>query len=298
MANTSTMPKGRQTIRKGGSLTGTHGPVSRPIKLWPFEPKPNTTLARLEAAYMSGLDAVDRIEARTRSNAASGRLTPEGVKADALNFAISDLASVLHRARTTIKQAKTEVSERRSKLQIEGPDKTDVAGAFRRMEIRTFLRDMKGDDQTQFFANHGDRLPTEVAQAILEMPPEFSGVPKSRHELLTKTALDTRHGLEIEEIGELEEAIAAAESAVETARDEVRLEAGALDERKFNELVAPIEEKSDAPWLKRRKTSSGYEEIILIDLDKRIERPATQQEIVEGIVAETFDEFNEKKKVA
>jgi hypothetical protein len=48
------IPKGRQTIRKGGSLTGHHGPVSRPIKFWSFNTKPDTTLARLEAAYMSG----------------------------------------------------------------------------------------------------------------------------------------------------------------------------------------------------------------------------------------------------
>ena len=67
MVDKFTMPKGRQTIRKGGSLTGTHGPVSRPIRLWTFDPKPNTTLARLETAYMSGLDAVDRIEARTEA---------------------------------------------------------------------------------------------------------------------------------------------------------------------------------------------------------------------------------------
>lgn len=295
MADRVTMPKGRQTIRKGGSLTGTHGPVSRPIKLWAFNPQPNTTLGRLEAAYMSGLDAVDRIEARTRSNAASGRFTPEGVKADALTFAIKDLVPTLHRARTTIKKAKAEVSERRSKLKIEGPDKTDVAAAFRRMEIRTFLRDMKGEDQTLFFANHGDLLPTEVAQAILEMPPEFSGVPKSRHELLTKTALDTRHGPEIQEIGELEEAIAAAESAVEAGRDEVRLEVGEFDERKFNELAAPIEAKQDVPWLRRRKNPSGAEETIVVDLDQRVERPATPQEIVDGIVAETFDEYTQKK---
>ena len=77
MAERLRIPKGRQTIRKGGSLTGMHGPVSRPVKLWPFESKPNTTLATLEAAYMSGLDAVDRIEARTRSNAASGKFTPK-----------------------------------------------------------------------------------------------------------------------------------------------------------------------------------------------------------------------------
>ena len=39
------IPKGRPTIRKGGSLTGMHGPVSRPVKLWTFNAKPNTTLA-------------------------------------------------------------------------------------------------------------------------------------------------------------------------------------------------------------------------------------------------------------
>ena len=87
--------------------------------------------------------------------------------------------------------------------------------------------------------------------AILEMPPELSGVPKSRHDLLTDRALNAQHGPEIAEITEMEEAIAAAESAVETGRDEVRLEVGVHDERKFNEMAAPIEAKHDAPWLKR-----------------------------------------------
>ena len=63
MAEKFVPPKGRQTIRKGGSLTGAHGPMSRPMKLWAFEPKPNTTLAKLEAAYLAGVEAVDRVEA-------------------------------------------------------------------------------------------------------------------------------------------------------------------------------------------------------------------------------------------
>ena len=91
------IPNGLQTIRKGGALTGNHGPVSRPVKLWTFDSKPNTALARLESAYMSGLDAVDRIEARTRSNAVSGKFTSEGVKDDALKFALGDLVPTLHR---------------------------------------------------------------------------------------------------------------------------------------------------------------------------------------------------------
>src|SRR5262245_59350583 len=183
------LPKGRQTIRKDGSLTGTHGPVSRPVRLWEFDAKPGTLLARLEAAYMCGLDAVDRIEERARSNAASGKFTPDGLRDASLRFALSDLVPDLHRARTTIKKVRAEVAERKSRLKVEGPDKSDVAGAFRRMEIRTFLREMKSDEQARYFAGLGDDLPVEVAMAVLELPPEYSGVPKSRHDLIAASAL-------------------------------------------------------------------------------------------------------------
>ena len=262
MAEHFRMPKGRQTIRKSGG---------RRTRLWELTGSNNQTVQRLEEAYLSGLAAMDRAEARHAANKADPRFTPDGVRDDLLKFVLADAVPVLHRGRTVIRKAKAEVAERRAKLKIEGPDKTDLAAAIRRLQIRTDLQQMKPEAQTQYFANRGNLLPTEVAQAILEMPVEHSGVPNSRHELLTKTALDTRHGPEIAEIVELEEAIAAAESAVETGRDEVRLEAGVFDERKFNELAAPIEKKSDAPWLKKRKTSSGDEETIVVDLEKRVE---------------------------
>jgi hypothetical protein len=68
---------------------------------------------------------------------------------------LSDLVPSLHRARLTIKKAKAEVAERRSQLKVEGPDPSDIAAAFRRMEIRTFLREMKSDEQAKYFANYG-----------------------------------------------------------------------------------------------------------------------------------------------
>jgi hypothetical protein len=289
------IPKGRTTIRKGGSLTGMHGPASRPTKLWPFNAKPNTTLARLEAAYMSGLDAVDRIEERKRGSAATGRFTAEGISADALQFAMSDIVPALHRARTTIKKAKAEVAERRSKLKVNGPDKSDVAAAFRRREIRNFLREMKGNDQKNYFARYGDNLPAEIAMAITELPAEFSGVPKSRHDLLMARAVEAQHGEDIAEIAELEEAIVAAEGAVETGRDEVRLEAGVLDDHKFNEMAAPIEARHDPAWLRRCKGANGTEEIRVVDLDRGVERPATPEEIANGVEYRDYDHFKEGK---
>jgi hypothetical protein len=228
-----------------------------------------------------------------RSSTASGQFTPQGVKDDALKFALSDLVPALHRARTTIKKAKSELAERKSKLRIDVPDKSDVAAAFRRMEIRTFLREMKPEDQSKYFATQADNLSNDVAMAILEMPAEFSGVPQSRHDLLTKSALNARHGPEIAELADLEEAIAAVESAVETGRDEVRLEAGALDERNFNELAAPIEAKHDAPWLRRRKDKNGVEEVRVVDLDQGRERLPTREEIENGIEYRDYDHYME-----
>ena len=71
--------------------------------------------------------------------------------------------------------------------------------------------------------------PTEIAQAVIELPPEYSGVPQSRHDLLTERALNAQYGDAIAEIKEIEQAIEAAESTVEAARDEVRLEVGIQD---------------------------------------------------------------------
>ena len=167
-----------------------------------------------------------------------------------LKFALNDLVPELHRARTTIKKAKAEVAERRSKLKLAQPDKSDAAGAILRMEIRQKIAAMKGSEQNKYFDQYGDNLPAEVAMAILEMPQEFSGVPASLRDQVMQRALETQHGPAIAEINELEQGIAAAEDWVEGSRNEVRLEAGVADERKFNEMAAPIETKHDAPWLR------------------------------------------------
>jgi hypothetical protein len=286
MVENFTKPKGRQTIRKNGG---------RRTRLWELGDSKNSTVKQLEAAYLVGLGAMDRVEARHAANKADSRFTPDGVRDDLRKFVLSDAVPALHQGRTTIAKARAEVAERRSKLKVEGPDKTDVAAAFRRMEIRTRLNNMKPDELTNYFARYGDNLPTEIAQAVTELPAEYSGVPQSRHDLLTERALNAQYGDAISEIKEIEQAIEAAESSVETARDEVRLETGIHDPAKFNELAAPVEAKQDAPWLRRSKTSSGAEEIVVVDLDRGIERPPTPDEIERGIFYSDFEQYKEGK---
>jgi hypothetical protein len=75
----------------------------------------------------------------------------------------------------------------------------------------------------------------------------------------------------------------------------VRLEVGIHDPAKFNELAASVEAKQDTPWLRRRKNLDGTEEINVVDLDQKVERPATPEEIKSGIEYRDYDHFTEGK---
>jgi hypothetical protein len=225
----------------------------------------------------------------------SQRLVQKSPVRSLLKFVLSDALPALHQGRTVIRKARAEVTERRSKLKIEGPDKTDIAAAFRRMEIRTRLNNMKPDELTNYFARYGDNLPTEIAQAVTELPPEYSDVTQSRHDLLVERALNAQYGDAIAEIKEIEQGIEAAESSVEASRDEIRVEVGIHDPAKFNELAAPVEAKQDAPWLRRGKDTNGNEAIRVVDLDRGVERVPTADEIVRGIFYSDFEHYKEGK---
>ena len=60
-------------------------------------------------------------------------------------------------------------------------------------------------------------------------------------------------------------------------------------------MAAPIEAEHDAPWLRRRKDSSGAEEIRVVDLDRGVERPATPEEVERGIFYDSFEDYKKGK---
>jgi hypothetical protein len=131
-----------------------------------------------------------------------------------------------------------------------------------------------------------DAMPVEILQAVTELPPEYSGVPQTRYDLLVNGQMAAQFGPAIAEITEIEQAIEAAESTVEAARFEVAREAGIVEMSRFDELAAPIEAKETVPWLHRGR---------VVDLEQGVERQPTADELASGIEAETLDEFNTRK---
>lgn len=257
-------PKGRETIRRRNGAGGLprdpltpDPPPSRAIGLWTFSPKPNTIMAKLEAAYLAALEAVDQAEARRVEAQASGKFTDDGIIADVLEFAAGTLAPKLLRHRRTVEAARQEAQERRRSLTIP-IEKDTYAFALRQKKLELLLQLPPAQRQKAFERN----VDPELAQAVVELnlPPDAIGISGSAQKLARDALMRAAHGPELDELDQLDTAIALADRAVRMAREELAIEAG-VDPAKFDAAAAPFE-KGTGPWLK--KVRQGNEEVVRV----------------------------------
>jgi hypothetical protein len=245
--------KGRATIR---SKPPGNRAVRR-IEPWVLEAKPNTTLAKLEDSYMSALDSVDALEAHKMKAQQSGTLTPTGIATDALNYAASELAPRLKKAKLSVEQARREAEARRSKLTLKKSDPADVAGQLRRLYRLDKLNAMSDAARNNYIAEHRDNLDPELAQAILELPEHAKLLP-SDIEAIHEHVLKEQHGeQEFTELSNLESAIKVAGDTIAAAYEEISFDVGGA--AKLREAAAPYEKMVGSAWLKKFNTGEGEE---------------------------------------
>ena len=290
--------KGRHTIRRhAGQVTGNplepRRPRGRGIEPWSFdEPRPNSTLARLEKAYLSVLAGVDGVEDHKAAVLKSGKYTPDGAQAETLLYAVSKVAPELRRAKQHVEAARHEVAQRRAKLTLP-IDRTDAYGLARRAEFRSWLRSLPQEERHAIGANF-EKLDPELALAITEMPAPLSGVLETDRQQLLDRALQARHGKELAELRTLEAAIPIVETVVEAGREEIAHEAGVFDLAKFDELAKPYVEKVNAPWL-RKFTENGVEVVKTFTPDpsgrSATFQPATEEQIEAGVYFASAEEW-------
>jgi hypothetical protein len=281
---------GRRTIRSSKPGSKSEGPV---VGLWDIKPKPGSRAEALQRVYLDSLSAVDQAEARKASALASGKLTPDGVKSDLLTFGAQKLAPVLYRGRQVVEAAKREVADKRSQIKLQPADKTDLAGAMRRAELRDWLRNKSEADRSAYLREHAESLAPEIALAMLEMPAEVSGISQLQHSAMVDRVLEATHGEAISEIKQLERAIELAEKAVELGRGEIIKESeSSVDD--FNAIAEPFEARSDAPWLKKF-IENGQEVVRTFEWNPATKNGAwripTDEQLAVGIVAESHDQY-------
>ena len=285
--------KGRFTIRAGRSDDIRNGRKNTRVRSWEFDPKPGTTVARLENIFLGALNSVDTVIAKRDESARSGKFTAQGLDNDVLQFALNDAVPKLKRGRDTITAAKQELAALREKTKLGGPDVSDPWKVGLMLRAVDRFAAMTQDERNKLTRNPDALDPIEAA-ALVTAPASLTGISETHRKMLVDRALQAQHGDKLTELHQLERAIEVAESAVEAAREEVRLESGVFDPKTFNELAAPAEAKNNAPWLKKFK--EGNTEVIRkIDIpegQKTGSAPlATPEEIERGIFADDADTY-------
>jgi hypothetical protein len=211
----------------------------------------------------------------------------------------------MHRGRIELAKARQEVETRRAAMAPPKADPADAAGAVRRQEIRTFMRGLDDKGRDAFLKkSKGD---AEVVQAIIEQPAALSGVRDSLRDLILNEAMEAAYSPQIAELQMLEEAIEVAASAIEGGRAEAQAEAAAVDPAlrdpdQFNAIASGAENTTPAPWLQVMK-ENGAEVIRVVEWDDETEtkgtwKIATPEQIANGIMAKTRDEYDRLKGAA
>lgn len=121
---------------------------------------------------------------------APGTLNSKGVREGIREFATKNIASSYYRERRRIEQDKQKLAERQKALTIPSIDKTDVAAAMLRQEIRNYLRAIEPAKLTALLATSGDPV---LMSAIIEAPSYLTNVSDEQRGFLERSYIAANH---------------------------------------------------------------------------------------------------------
>lgn len=228
----------------------------------------------LRKVVTESLAISDRFERRRAEVDKDGRLSPKG-RTDALSDAlVKTFGHELRDAKRPIAKARSKLEALRDSVRPPSSDPQDFVAALLRMEIRGQVVSLPPGQRPAFVIGAKDR---RIAEAVLDAPAELSGLSAEVFGHVQKAYLETHFGEQHAEIEALEQAVESAAAAAQLARDDM-MRASGMDARQFDEKLAPVEQRSGVPWLRRNGTGG----VDVVDIPNARGRPATEDEIRNG----------------
>jgi hypothetical protein len=228
----------------------------------------------LKKALARALDVAETFQGDVEFLQLNRDLSPEG-RQKALQSKLRAAVRDLRDSRAPIDDLQKKLDVKRKAVAMPAFDPNDVVGFLRRQEIRTVLRGMDEGSRAVLLASN-----PEFIDSMLEQPALSGAVPNQIIEAAKKERLAGLFGPQLAEIEELEKTVAEANMIADLARVDLKLHSG-MDDRQFTEVVRPVENKENAPWL-HRYTEEGREVIRVIDVANHGARIATEREILDG----------------
>lgn len=164
-------------------------------------------VAALAEAYRDLLTMPDQAGERAAALARDQNLTAVGRKAALRAWAHEGPVAALTKGRAALQAGDRAIAEIRARMNTTAVDKGDFAGAVLRSDIRAWIRGMSPPERTAMLAV-GDYNPN-ITAALLEAPPELSGLSPEQHATLSSREVIARNPAEAAEIAKIEEAMLA-----------------------------------------------------------------------------------------
>ncbi|BAV45843.1 Uncharacterized protein MLTONO_0940 [Mesorhizobium loti] len=195
---------------------------------WRPEWSNRSDLSGLNNAFSKALHFVETVP-NTRSQLAKpGTLSEKGLNDAVRSLAAEKVVPELRRAMWTAERAANGLKNELSRLAVPRQhDKTDIAGAMLRGEIRTMLRGMDSGER------HGLIMSDPMfLTAAFEGPAALSGMTEAMRTDLERRMIEQAHGPAIEAINSAKDAVDLTQAAIEMAVSAVKTE-GAFDNDHF-----------------------------------------------------------------
>ncbi|MES0016521.1 hypothetical protein [Mesorhizobium sp. M0036] len=191
---------------------------------WRPEWSNRSDLSRLKAAFDKALHFVETVPKSRSQLAGPGTLSEKGLNDAVRALAAEKVVPELRRAMWATERTANGLKNELSRLAVPRQhDKTDIADAMLRGEIRSMLRDMENGERIGLIMSD----PTYLIAAF-EGPAPLSGLTEDLRTDLERRMIEQAHGPATEAINSAKEAVELTQAAVEMAVSAVKTE-GAFD---------------------------------------------------------------------
>lgn len=170
---------------------------------------------QLAAAYVALNKAAEDGRAKASALKNDPNYTPVGRANQMKNWLLGDGLAPVKAARGAMKAAQAEIDATRAKMTGAAIDKSDVAGAVLRTDLRAWFRGLDPAARTARLVMKD--IPQDLKLAILEAPPELSGVSAEQKAAVERDEIEARHPDEVAKLDLISQAMLALESAERAA---------------------------------------------------------------------------------
>lgn len=203
-------------------------------------------------SFVQALNLIDKLAAHRAEADKDVRLSDVG-KRDKVRSGAAALAKDMVKIRGLVAEAKVAVEKQRADLAPKVKDKTDLARALLRQEVRTFLRGMKPGEAVAYACQQN--IDPVVCEAIFEAPSLVPSVSEVMDHIL-RTHLNKTAGSQLAAIAEQSQAIVLSEAAVRIAQRSLAETVGAQTPAAFEAWLS-----ENAPGSPRESNSPNWESL-------------------------------------